>query len=436
MEPNDRATKTREITEVYDRGVLEGATVEGNVIHNVSLLGPTSANNRIYTEAAMKDAVRLYEGARVFIDHAPESELRDRRGVRSVNDLAGRVMNPRRTGDRVRGDIQILDREPTKSLMLSIATEMPEMAGMSHRARGKVRVNEQGVEVVEGLEAVAAVEFVAEPATVKGLFEGKGDEVDEAAQGSDEDRRDVVQQAIRDRFGAEGRHIWVESIFSDEGTVVYRVSSDEGENGLFRIAFTLADDGAVTLDGEPEEVRRVTTYEPIRVQESTGRGSGDITEGSMEINDLTLEQLREQRPDLVEAVGTNLQQSSEVEATKAENARLKEELDERKAADAERDRQRMIEQKLEDAKLPETVVTEHFREQLEGAKDEAAVDALIEDRKAVAEAARAGGNGGPRQPARDIDARINEGSPNRNGNGRFKDVDEAAVGKAYDTMFT
>ena len=111
---------SREFRETLAQGEpLREAHVEGDIIHNVALLGPTSLNNRIYTEQAMKDAAKLYNGAPVYIDHPTESEMEDRQGVRSVMDLAGRVLRSRIAGEQVRGDIQVLDREPTKGLFLA-----------------------------------------------------------------------------------------------------------------------------------------------------------------------------------------------------------------------------------------------------------------------------------------------------------------------------
>ena len=161
-----------EFREVFAPGVpFKEAHVEGDVIHNVALLGSVSLNNRIYTEQAMKDAARLYNGAPVFIDHPTESEMQEREGVRSVMDLAGQVLNARLVGEQVRGDIQIMNREPTKGLFLAIAEQMPGIAGMSHRARGTIEIGEDGTETVTSIDRVFAVELVAEPATVAGLFE-------------------------------------------------------------------------------------------------------------------------------------------------------------------------------------------------------------------------------------------------------------------------
>lgn len=144
---------------------------QSNRISDVALLGKVSQNGRVYSESAMKDAARLYAGARVFLDHPTDREMKRRNGVRSVRDLVGRIQNPRFAGDRVRGDLDLLEAEPARSQILSLAEKAPDLVGMSHRARGEVREREDGTHVVESLDTVYAVELVTEPATVEGLTE-------------------------------------------------------------------------------------------------------------------------------------------------------------------------------------------------------------------------------------------------------------------------
>lgn len=263
---------------VVDRG--------SNIISNVTLLGKVSKNKRVYSEQAMTDAVRLYEGAHFYFDHPTDREMRERKGIRSVTDLAGRIRNPRKVGDKVRGDIEVLDREPSKGLIFALAEQMPDAVGNSHRASGKVRMSDDGTQIVESLDKVFAVELVAEPATTAGLF---------------------------------------------------------------------------------ESLQRT-----------------DPTEGTMELKDLTLEQLKSQRPDLVESVQTAVAASEELATLQTEKKALEEKLDALEVRDRERDHKALIESTLAEAKLPERFVTDLFRKQLEEAADEAAIKALIEDRKAFA----------------------------------------------------
>lgn len=145
---------------------------ENRMLLGVALLGSVSKNGRRYSKEALRDAVRLYDGVNVYLDHPPLSERRDRKGTRSVRDLVGKIRNPRLAGDRVRGDLQLLQSGEGAGVVLAMAETMPDAAGASHRARGKVRAGTDGQpDVVTGLEDVAGVDIVTDPATVDGLFE-------------------------------------------------------------------------------------------------------------------------------------------------------------------------------------------------------------------------------------------------------------------------
>ena len=423
---------------------LAEAQVEGLVIHNVALLGRVSANGRVYREQAMKDAVKLYDGAPVYIDHPTETELRARGGIRSAHDFAGRIRNPRLAGDRVRGDIEVLDREPTKSLLLSVANQMPEQAGMSHRARGRMEM-EDGQEYVEGLLSVDAVEFVMEPATMAGLFEAVMARVGDGAapRGSDQDHHAFLRDKLAAAFSGWGEHLWLEAVYSAESAMVFCVSEGPQE-GLWRVQYVEGEDGTVTF-GEPKKVRRVTVFEPT---ESRGGDQPETESKTMEIKDLTLEQLRAGRPDLVTAIaeatqaeaaktdevkalqGQLAEATAKVSALEEEKATLQAKVDEGDVREAQRERQQLVATKLAEAKLPEAAVTELFRKALTEAKDEAALDALIEERKALVEAVgKTPAGTPPQQPASGrVDEALNEGK-------KKTDVTDADVKGAAETLF-
>jgi len=91
---------------------------------------------------------------------------------------------------------------------------------------------------------------------------------------SDEDRKELLRSALVERFGADDRYLWVDSIYSEDGLVVFEVESRSGgDSGLFRVTFEVDEAGTVTL-GEPEEVRRVTTFEPVANAAETPQDKG------------------------------------------------------------------------------------------------------------------------------------------------------------------
>ena len=423
----------QEFRETSPQGVaLHEAHVEGDVIQNVALLGAVSSNNRVYTKQAMKDAARLYNGASVFMNHPTEQELQERGGVRDVMDLGGQVLRARVAGGQVRGDIHVLNREPTKSLLLSIAEQMPGIAGMSHRARGTIEVGEDGQETVTSIDRVFAVELVAEPATVAGLFESISKQrprnpldlrsVSEQNHISFDDIGKRVRTALTEIEQPGDNWLHIEAIFDDR--VVYQI--DDGP--MFQRSWEMDGRGNVTLGNGRIEVQKLTTFEPVEPQETT----------EMDSKDMTLANLKEQRPDLVESLTEAVQESlKDGEATKALEAKvteaekkakdLAEENDVLKVKDAERERQSMVDEKLKAAELPETAITDHFKEQLKGAKDEAAVDAVIADRKALVESVSTGD--GPRQPPRDISPLL--GSDDK----KFKEVTGDTISEARKQLF-
>jgi len=150
-------------------GCFREITVDdtGKIIRNAALAGLVSRNHRRYTKEALSGGASRYNGVRVYIDHPSKED--ERQGWRSVRDLAGQIENARFDGSKVRGDIKLLNNDGGK-LTYEIATNMPNIAGMSHNAFGKYH-RENGEEVIESIERVVSVDVVIEPATNDGFFE-------------------------------------------------------------------------------------------------------------------------------------------------------------------------------------------------------------------------------------------------------------------------
>ena len=231
-----------------------------NVISNVTLLGKISKNGRRYSPKAMGDAAKLYEGVGFYFDHPTPKELKDRQGARAVMDLAGRIRNPRVVGDHVRGDIQVLNREPTKSMLFALAEEMPGMVGNSHRATGKVTRSDDG-EVVESLDHVAAIELVLNPATTQGLFESldlDDDPPKEPPKETPMEIKDLKIDALR-----ESRPDLIEAILAEQKET----------------------DGVATLKAEN---KRLTEWKEKREAEDAARERQEFIEAELEKSKLPL----------------------------------------------------------------------------------------------------------------------------------------------------
>lgn len=179
IKKKDSTIKVKEIKEsVFTELVEEIQTCfseatfssSGNVIKNVAILNRISKNNRIYSDKALDDIVDLAnEGIKSYADH----EIENSRGkVRSVRDLIGRIFSAKKTDGKVVGSLEVLENH--RSWVFAIA-EMPELAGMSIRAMGKIKAerDEKGREVVESVSVLKSIDLVSEPATTKSLFENR-----------------------------------------------------------------------------------------------------------------------------------------------------------------------------------------------------------------------------------------------------------------------
>lgn len=117
--------------------------------------------------------------------------------------------------------------------------------------------------------------------------------------------------------------------------------------------------------------------------EGAGHADADQEEHEMEWDKITLAELREHRPDLVEEVITEAKGSAgdgDAEPTD-EVKSLREEVEQYKAKQVAGERKADAQKLITKAKLPKTAVTELFMEQLLTAEDGKAMKALVEDRQ-------------------------------------------------------
>ncbi len=84
---------------------------------------------------------------------------------------------------------------------------------------------------------------------------------------SDQDKHNMLQSALQDKFGGSDKSIVVEAIYSDDKAVVFWMTTPFGPQPpgpeYFRVQYTEGDNGACTF-GEPEKVVRRTLYEPAQ----------------------------------------------------------------------------------------------------------------------------------------------------------------------------
>jgi hypothetical protein len=151
---------------------------EYGVIRGVKLLGLSSRNGRRYREQALAEAVALYEGAKVNINHPKGHPL----SPRDYQDRLGVVRGVQfRSGEGLFGDLHFNPRHALSEQLVWDAEHAPQNVGMSHNVLA--RTKQLGEEtVVEAITKVQSIDLVADPATTKGLYEHADEGVPEVNQ--------------------------------------------------------------------------------------------------------------------------------------------------------------------------------------------------------------------------------------------------------------
>jgi hypothetical protein len=146
------------------------ATVDGGVIRSAKLLGHKSRNGRRYEAKALQDAVGLYEGKKVYVNHPS----RDETGDRPFGEWAGIIENVRYKDDGLYGDVVLRQESSHFKGIVEAATnpKFSKSCGFSHVADGESHFDGD-TEIVESIKEVFSVDLVTDPATTKGIFESE-----------------------------------------------------------------------------------------------------------------------------------------------------------------------------------------------------------------------------------------------------------------------
>ncbi len=160
------APKTESLSEFF-AGVGGALDKENHVIRGVKLLGLESKNGRSYLPVAVKAALRLYEGAKVNVNH-PKGRPDQ---PRDYQDRLGNTRNVEyREGLGLYGDLHYNPAHPVAAQLEHDAAHSPDSVGLSHNVEARTSKRD-GKTVVESIVRVQSVDLVADPATTGGLFE-------------------------------------------------------------------------------------------------------------------------------------------------------------------------------------------------------------------------------------------------------------------------
>lgn len=356
---------------------------ERGIIHGVKILGLESANRRTYSRDALQRAVGLYEGKAVNVDHIPSGQLR------SYRDRIGKLVNVHMNGDGLYGDLIVNPKHPLAEQLFWDAEHAPENVGLSHDAQGKTVVRD-GKMIVESIAAVRSVDLVAEPATTRSLYEAAVDAVMQ-----DEPKTEPRQQPD-DGQSEEHEKIDDPDALPDDAFVLvlpggvkirdktyplhkryFPIHSPEAVKRSLRaikhnrklaahhreLALQRAKDAARKFGIDPETI--------LGVKESL----------AMDLTNLTLAELKEARPDLIEAIQAQTEVQKELIALKEERDKLAKQLDEIKHRE-------QVAKELQEANLAVEDIPESLRELLATTTDAEKRKRAIGDFKKLMETKR------------------------------------------------
>lgn len=161
--PSCKSVKLLE-TVLSESSSLPTVDREAGVIRGVRVLGRISRNGREYSDKAIDDAMRVYEGLPVRFDHNRDGK--ERKFIESFGNLQNLEKRP----DGIYGDMPFKKSHPHAELVCESAERFPKDFGLSHDADGSL-VKRGGKMIVESIQKARSVDIVNDPATNAGLFE-------------------------------------------------------------------------------------------------------------------------------------------------------------------------------------------------------------------------------------------------------------------------
>jgi len=204
-------------------------------------------------------------GTPMFLDHPSLSQRRDR-PERSVQDMAA-VFTTDATFDVAEsalvGDVQVFS--PYRERLSEMAPHLGlSILGSATDITVGV-VNGERMPIVEGIARVDSVDWVTRAGRggrVLALLESDRF----LREATADDRALQLTSAIRARHHAPGEYAWVVDHEADSRIVYYRISREgEDDATTWMSGYTVtATDADVELVGEPVQVRRLTTYQPLQ----------------------------------------------------------------------------------------------------------------------------------------------------------------------------
>jgi len=181
---------TETLQEYVDcRGVAMRVDAAGGIIRGVKILGLRSRNGREYLPEALADAARLYEDAKVNVNHPKGNPA----GPRDYQDRIGAIRNVVvRPSEGLFADLHFNPKHALAEQLAWDAEHAPQNVGFSHNVLARTARRGEQV-VVEAITQVQSVDLVADPATTRGLFESSRELLEEQSAECERLRAEVAR---------------------------------------------------------------------------------------------------------------------------------------------------------------------------------------------------------------------------------------------------
>lgn len=155
---------------------------EAGVIRGVSLItkGPALGHGVMIDEKTLEQVKKAAEqyagGLKVKLDHSG-----------GAGDIVGYIDALRIDGDKLLGDLHLLQSSPHRSYILEIAQRIPDTFGLSIAFSGPSEKSADGLKTLQRCSEIYSVDLVSEPAAnPSGFFARKLKELQEGEVGQDE----------------------------------------------------------------------------------------------------------------------------------------------------------------------------------------------------------------------------------------------------------
>jgi hypothetical protein len=267
----------------------------------IQIITPGWGSSGYYSADVLERAARnrvIPKGTHMYLNHASESEARDR-PEREVEKIAAVLVEDAQwDGQRLfaEADIMTPHAELIDALKPYIGVSISGSAtditmGEAEGRRGPI---------IEDLAHVDSVDFVthagrggmvllesARPSIVNALAVEHG-----IAEATANDTREQLQQVLRDTYGGEKSWVWVRDF--DDTTVWYEHETPDS-CATYALTYETTAEGVVSLTGDPTEVRARTEYVPATRPDSTTttKESEEVPMGQIQIDEAEHQRLVE-----------------------------------------------------------------------------------------------------------------------------------------------